>query len=355
MEGPFPTPPKIDGLFIPNEGEWDDFGGFFYDNDSSGAMAGPLDDIAQVYFGYAGEDFYLALLFNEDLSAKLFSNYNVCIYTNHKHITDPDLGKFTQNKVNTSTSHGIPLLMAGPGAAWEIKVDFSKAQPTLLLGKATGEGGWTPTANQIKLGGPVSGGKLLEFKIPFASLEMAFGDPIEIVVVAAEGSTVIDTAPYSGSKVVFEDLTTMVYVTFEVDVTGKLLPVDAYVNIATPPPPKGKGVIYIAGNQDQLGLWIPNKIPLVDNGEAPDEVANDGKWTGTFGFAPGTMLRYKYTCGLPKDEAKWAGTEEFPLTERGLDVTQDPKYHQMVVHDVFADRPNPTGTSGPNTEVELLE
>ncbi len=135
------------------------------------------------------------------------------------------------------------------------------------------------------------------------------------------------------------------------DVTGTLLPVSAYVTLENPPPPGGKGIVYISGNQDVLGSWIPNKIPLVDSGQGPDKIANDGIWSGTFGFAPGTMLRYKYTSGLPKDENKWPGTEEFPLTERGLDVTQAPGCNKMLVQDIFADRPNPTGTSGPNTTV----
>ncbi|MBM4354962.1 MAG: hypothetical protein FJ109_14445 [Deltaproteobacteria bacterium] len=354
MSGPFGKAPTIDGMFTPNEGEWDEDGGFFYDNDSGGTMAGPDDDIAQVYYGYLGQDFYLALLFNEDLSAKLSTNYNVTVYTTHKHITNAQTGQFTANKVNKKTSQGLPIQFSAAGAAWEIRVDFSSKPPKLLLGKADGNDGWVSTpATTMKLGGPVPGGKLLEFKIPLAALEMEFGDPLEIMAVASEGTKAIDTAPYSGGKVVFDDITTLVYVTFEVDVTGKVVPINAYVNIETPPPPKGNGVIYISGNQDALANWIPNKIPMVDNGEAPDKKANDGIWTATFGFAPGTMLRYKYTCGLPKDEGKWPGTEEFPLTERGLDVTQDPKYHKVAVKDIFADRPNPTGTSGPNTEIEL--
>lgn len=355
LSGPFGKAPVLDGVFTPNEGEWDDDGGFFYDNDSSGTMAGPNDDLAQVYFGYLDEDFYLAILFNEDLSAKLSTPYNVCIYTNHKHIIDSKTGEFETNPVNEFTSQGIPIQFNAAGAAWEIKLDFTGPKVKTVLGKADGKNGWIPVPHQIILGGPVQGGKLLELKIPFHSLEMAFGDPLEILVVAALGDQAIDTAPYLGSKVIFDDLTTLVYVTFKVDVTGKKIPINAYVNIQTPPPPQGNGIVYISGNHDQLANWIPNKVPLVDNGESPDEKAGDGIWTSTFGFAPGTMLRYKYTIGLPKDEGKWAGTEEFPLTERGLDVTQDPLYHKMVVNDIFADRPNPTGTQGPNTKVDLLE
>ncbi len=355
MEGPFGTPPTVEGVFTPNEGEWDSDGGFFYDNDSGGTMAGPTDDIAQVYFGYEGEDFYLGILFNEDLSAKLGSNYNVCVYTNQKHITNPDLGLYTENPANTVTPHGLPIEFNGAGGAWEIRMEFGSNPVQLTLNKADGSGGWSTVSDSIVLGGPVQGGKLLEMKIPMDDLEMAVGDPLEIMIVAAEGNNVIDTAPYSGSKVVFEDLTTLVYVTFEVDVKGELLPINAYTNIAVPPPPGGNGIVFIAGNQDVLGSWIPNKVPLVDNGQAPDKTANDGVWTGTFGMAPGTLLRYKYSIGLPKDEANWSGTEEFPLTERGVEVTQDPQYKKMTIKDIFADRPNPSGTAGPNTVIDLLE
>ncbi len=355
MEGPFEKVPVLDGVFTPNEGEWDADGGFFYDNDSGGTMAGPGDDIAQVYFGYMGSDFYLGLLFNEDLSAKQGSNYSVSIYTNHKRVLNPDTGDFQANPFNTVSPTGFPLEFNAGGAAWEIKVDFSAAaKPTLGLRAANGSNGWTSAQlNGIQMGGPVAGGKLLEFKIPFAALQMQMGDPLEFAVVAAEGNNVIDTAPYSGSKVVFEDITTLIYVTFEVDVTGTIVPINAYTNIATPPPPAGNGIVYIAGDQDAMGSWIPNKVPLVDNGVAPDKQANDKIWTGVFGFAPGTVVRYKYTIGLPKDEASWYNTEEFPLTERGLNVTQDPQYHKMFIRDVFADRPNPSGTQGPNTTVEL--
>lgn len=357
MEGPFTTAPVIDGQFVPNEGEWDTDGGFFYDNDSSGTMAGPDDDIGQVYFGYKGENFYLGLLFNEDLSSKLSSNYNVCIYTNHKHITNVDLGLSESNVYNTETPHGLPLTFNAGGAAWEIRVDFSTSAAQLKLRKADGANGWTDVSSTIQLGGPVQGGKLLEFKIPMASLEMVMGDPLELMVVAAGETQPIDWAPYSGSKVIFDDLTTLVYVTFEVDVSGTLLPISAYTYIETPPPPAGNGIVFIAGNQDALANWVPNKIPLVDNGVAPDAAANDQIWTATFGFAPGTLLQYKYTIGLPKDEGEegWSKTEEFPLTQRGAEVTQDPQYKHMVIHDIFADRPNPSGTAGPNTVIDLLE
>ncbi|MBM4371626.1 MAG: hypothetical protein FJ098_08225 [Deltaproteobacteria bacterium] len=355
LSGPFSSAPVVNGIFQPDESEWDAEGGFFYDNDSGGAMAGPGDDIAQVYFGYLNQAFYLAVAFNEDLSAKLGSSYNVAVYFSHKHITDPALGEFVANPKNGTSSHGEPLSFKAGGAAWELKLDFAGASPALTWKAANGSGGWTAASSSgIQAGGPVTGGKLLEFKIPYTNLGISQGDPLELFIVAAEGGTVIDTAPYGEAKVVFDDVTTLVYVTFECDVTGSLLPIDTYTALTTPPPPAGNGIVYIAGNQDALQNWIPNKLPLVDNGQPPDEVAGDGKWAATFGFAPGTLLRYKYTIGLPKDEGKWNGCEEFPLTERGYEVTQDPTIKKIRIHDIFADRPNPSGTMGPNSEIEEL-
>jgi hypothetical protein len=198
--------------------------------------------------------------------------------------------------------------------------------------------------------------------IPWKDLNLSPGDladvapdPLEMIVVAAEGNVDIDLAPSLAPKIVFDDLTNMVYVTFMCDVSGKKVPIDLFTAIATPPPPEGEGIVYITGNQDSLAMWIANKIPLVDNGTSGDEKTEDQIWASTFGFAPGTMLRYKYTIGLPKDEASWSGTEEFPLTERGFDVTQNPKFRRMVVRDIFADRPQPTGTLGPGTVLECYE
>jgi hypothetical protein len=219
------------------------------------------------------------------------------------------------------------------------------------LNKADGSENYSPATGNITAGGPVSGGKLIELKIPFSDLKLAYGDPLEISMLAAEGSNVIDNAPYSGSKVIFEDSTSLVYITFEVDVSGKVMDINTYVNIKNPPPPKGKGIVHITGNHDKLQNWIPNKVALRDDGVSPDTKANDSIWTGVFGFTHGTLLRYKYTIGMPTDEGKWTGTEEFPLTERGYDVPKKKDIKKVLIQDIFADRPNPTGTMGPNAKV----
>ena len=347
--GPFPTPPTPDGQENP-PGEWSD-GGLFYDNDS-GAIANPDDHIASVKYGYTNTTFYVALVMNEDMSKKAGSQYAVAIYFSHKHILDVNTGQFEQNPFNTTDRWGRPLGFLMGGAAFEVMLDFSQKPPKATLSKADGAGGFGPASGDFQTGGPVPGGKILEFAIPYKTLGIVMGDPLEFEAVVMKDGKAIDWAPNLTGKVVFEDPTTLVYVTFVVDVSGSTIALDTYGPINNKPQPQGKGIVYIAGNQDKLGLWIPNKISLHDDGKNGDEKAGDSLWSGTFGFMPGTLLRYKYTIGIPTDEAKWAGTEEFPLTERGLDVTKDPNCKKMRVRDIFADRPQPTGTAGPHSVIE---
>lgn len=350
-KGPFTSQPTIDGQIAPSE-VWTSEGGLFYDNDS-GAMSNPLDDIASVYYGYTKDRFYWAVVFNVDLNQKVQSPFGVSTYFSHKHILDAETGAAKQNPANTVDRYGEPLSFLTGGAAFEVRVDFSKKPPSVALYGADGNGSWVPKGpSDIQMGGPSGTSKVLEFSIPFASLEMVQGDPLEFLVVTGEGNTQRDRAPNLTGKLVFEDVTNLVYVIFEVDVTGSQIALDTYGPIFNPPQPKGKGIVYIAGNQDKLGAWIPNKIALRDDGQGPDIKAGDGLWTGVFGFMPGTLLRYKYTIGVPADEGKWYGTEEFPLTERGFEVTKDPSCKKMKVHDIFADRPQPSGTLGPKSVLE---
>lgn len=349
--GPFTEgkEPKIDGLFLPNESEWTVEGGFFFDNDSGGAISSPNDDIAVVYYGYTEEDFYLALSMNEDMSKKLKSNYSISIYFPGKHIINKETGEYVEEKKNKNNRFGEDLKFLTGGASFEVFLNFQGDSLKVILNKADGNEGWIETTHNIIAGGPLKGGKLIEIKLPFKNFKIQYGDPLEISIFAAEGNKVIDSAPYTGSKVIFEDISNLVYVTFECDVSGNKIDISTYVQIKNPPQPKGKGIVHIAGNHDKLQNWIPNKVPLRDDGISPDKVKGDNIWTITFGFTPGTLLRYKYTIGLPLDEGKWAGTEEFPLTERGYEVPKDPKIKKVTIKDIFADRPNPTGTLAPNT------
>lgn len=348
--GPFTVEPVIDGQVMPTE-SWSSEGGLFFDNDS-GAMANPLDDVAAVYFGYTSDAFYCALSFNGDVTQKLGSDFSLSLYFSHKHITNPATGAFEQDPFNTTDRHGQNLLFLTGGAAREVQVDFSTNPVSVVLNQADGSGNWNATAAPVDTGGPASGGKYMEFRVPFASLGIGEGDPLEFAVVTGDGTGQRDRAPNLNGKLVFEDVTNLVFVTFELDATGGQVALDTYGPITNPPPPAGKGIVYISGNQDKLAQWVPNKEALKDDGKAPDVQAGDNVWTTTYGFMPGTLLRYKYTIGIPLNEGKWSGTEEFPLTERGFDVSKDPSCKKMKIRDVFADRPQPTGTTGPSSVFE---
>jgi len=348
--GPFSVPPVVDGQVQPTE-SWASDGGLFFDNDS-GAVANPLDDIASVYFGYTADTFYCALTFNTDINEKTDTGYAVSLYFSHKHITNPETGGFVKDPFNTIDKYGEDLDFVTGGAAREVRVDFSSDPVVVVVFEADGSGGWESVSAPVTVGGPVAGGKYLEFAVPFSTLGIVDGDPLEFLAVTGEGSSQRDRAPNLTGKLVFEDVTDLVYVTFEVDVTGELVDIEFYGSIDNPPQPAGKGIVYIAGNQDKLENWVPNKVALLDDGGAPDIEAGDGIWTGVFGFMPGTLLRYKYTIGIPLDEGKWSGTEEFPMTERGFDVSKDPECKKMQVRDIFADRPQPSGTPGPNSTLD---
>lgn len=355
LKGPFTTIPKINGVFDPDESEWANEGALFYDIDSSGSTPSQDDIIYMVYYGYDSDNYYTAIVSNFDLSAKLNSNMKIYLYFSHKHITNKEKGEYIQNPSNKTTRNGTPLQFVSGGAAKELKIDFSTQNINLALSNADGNGNWNPTELKgISIGGPVSKGKLIELKIPFEALEITKDDPLEVLYVVSKDNSDIDLAPNFGSKVIFEDSTTLIYVTFKVDVSGKVIPIDQYTNIATPPPPKGNGIVYIVGNTEKLCDWVPNSVgcALRDDGQGSDEVANDQIWTGTFAFPPLSNIQYKYTIGLPKDQGKWSGTEEYPLTNRGFTLEDKNNDHKVVIRDIFADRPQPSGTMGKNAIFE---
>lgn len=151
-----------------------------------------------------------------------------------------------------------------------------------------------------------------------------------------------------------EDAGSTVTVIFEVDATGTVIDLDTYVTLTNPPPPGGSGTLSIVGSTDALGNWVPNLVWMADDGVYPDTSASDGLWTLAVELEAGTMLNYKYTCGFPADEGSWVGTEEYPLTNRGLTVPADGT-SRIRVHEVFADRPSPSGTQGSLTVITVEE
>ncbi len=93
-----------------------------------------------------------------------------------------------------------------------------------------------------------------------------------------------------------------------------------------------------------LGNWVPNLVPMHDDGTQGDATAGDGIWTLTVDlpyFAPtgpeGVAVRigYKYTFGEPS--AGWTGTEEWPGNKRVLELRDLTGDRMIVRFDRFGD------------------
>lgn len=356
-QGPLEPPPTFDGKFTPNESEWGAKGGFFFDSDTNDAQANPDDWLAAIFYGTNKTGFYVAVQHNFDLS---LTSGELLVYLSHKHIIDQKTGQTSKDPAIKTMRHGGDVGMTD-GAAREIRVKIAGGKANVELRKSDGSTTWAQLKTSPfggKIAGPLKGGKLIELMIPWKDLGLVDGDPLELRAVWYNGSKAADTAPTLKAKQLIDDPTNAVFVTLECDVSESTgIKVDTFGWIATQPAPKGKGIVYVAGAHPKLGMktkWVPNKVALRDDGKEGDKTANDKIWSRVFSFPRGTKLRYKYTIGLPKDEGQWGGTEEFPLTERGVDITKDPKKSKMVIRDVFADRPQPSGTAGGKTKVTAL-
>ncbi len=354
-QAPLSPEPTLDGKFTPNESEWTQDGGFFFDSDTNDAQANPDDWIAATYYGTSPKGLWFAVQHNFDLS---LASGELLIYLSHKHIVDEKTGQVTEDPAVKTMRYGGDAGLGGKGAARELRVQISGGKSSFEWRKSDGKSAWSQVSKSAFTGsvvGPVKGGKLIEVLIPWKDLGLVDGDPMQVRMVYYNGSKAADLAPNLAGKQLVEDPTNAVFVTFECDASEKTgIKVDTFGWIENLPPPKGKGIVYIAGAHPKLGMktkWVPNKIALRDDGKEGDKKAGDGVWTRVFAFSRGEKIKYKYTIGLPKDEGKWGGTEEFPLTERGLDITKDPKKTKMTVSDVFADRPQPSGTQASKTKV----
>ena len=101
---------------------------------------------------------------------------------------------------------------------------------------------------------------------------------------------------------------------------------------------------------EKLGNWVPNRIPMYDDGTHGDANAGDGIWTVTFDLpwdpkcatahpdhASATCLRigFKYTFGLQGQG--WTGTEEWPGNQRLLEIVDVNGDGLVARHDIFGD------------------
>jgi alpha-amylase/alpha-mannosidase (GH57 family) len=86
--------------------------------------------------------------------------------------------------------------------------------------------------------------------------------------------------------------------------------------------------VYIVGNQEVLGNWIPNKIKMYNDGTHGDLKADDSTWTLEVWLPAGALVEYKYTNS--GTEGNWIPGEEFSITNRKLTVSSSPNTRQVV-------------------------
>jgi len=84
-----------------------------------------------------------------------------------------------------------------------------------------------------------------------------------------------------------------------------------------------------------LGAWVPNKVPMYDDGTHGDDKAGDSVWSVAFVLPVGTRIGYKYTWGRAGDN--WGGTEEWPGNRRLLEAVDVNGDHLVARLDNFAD------------------
>ncbi len=72
---------------------------------------------------------------------------------------------------------------------------------------------------------------------------------------------------------------------------------------------------------EMLGQWIPNTVPMYDDGTHGDIVAGDQIYTIVFRFPEGLRIGYKYTYGAYGQD--WTSTEEWPGNQRILEIVDN--------------------------------
>ena len=90
--------------------------------------------------------------------------------------------------------------------------------------------------------------------------------------------------------------------------------------------------LYIVGNHEELGSWIPNKVRLYNDGTHGDVVADDSIWTVEIQLPVGAEIEYKYTNSGAM--GNWVPGEEFPSINRKVKVEQT-ETGKMLIQDRF--------------------
>jgi len=111
-----------------------------------------------------------------------------------------------------------------------------------------------------------------------------------------------DTPTPSGQGTMSQSRQDMVRVVFECDAS------DIYV----------RKTLYIAGNHESIGQWVPNKVRLYDDGTHGDKKGGDGIWTVEALLPDGYEVEYKYSNSGA--EGNWQPGEEFGIVNRKFKV-----------------------------------
>lgn len=353
--GPMTGAPTIDGAFTPDDGhdpevpnEWTIAGAGVCMDVDTGVEANPDDVLATYHHGLSADSVLLGLRMRDDLRARVGSDYQLRLYFSHKHIVSLVPETVEQDPFLAQTRLGDPLNFRAGGAAREVIVDLSHAVATASVAEVAGSAWGVPVAApEIEV---AAGIDVVELRVPYSTLHFTAGDPLELLVALTLAGRALDAAPNTGSIVLALDRTALVEVTFVLDCTGARLPLTAVKPIDNPPPPAGTGSAFIVGNKDALGQWSPNTVPMADDGVTHgDQQAGDNFWTFQLLIAPLEDVQYKYTIGSAGEG--WGPTEEYPLTNRGFVVRDLDGDRRMVLRDVFADRPDPSGTLPGRTEI----
>jgi alpha-amylase/alpha-mannosidase (GH57 family) len=90
--------------------------------------------------------------------------------------------------------------------------------------------------------------------------------------------------------------------------------------------------LYIAGNHEELGSWLPNKVRLFNDGLHGDAVADDNIWSVEIPLPVGAEIEYKYTNSGAM--GNWSPGEEFSSINRRLKVEKTDT-GKMLVQDKF--------------------
>ncbi len=87
--------------------------------------------------------------------------------------------------------------------------------------------------------------------------------------------------------------------------------------------------------QAMLGNWIPNIVPMYDDGTHGDEQAGDNIWSISFTLPVGLRTAYKYTWG--HQGSGWTGNEEWPGNQRLLEIVDTNSDSLVYRADNFGD------------------